>query len=90
MQAARDRQKSYADVRRKPLEFQVAIEVIEKARDQEARRSRIPTSKYEGTPKSPDSQWEREDQFRESIHTLQQKPPPRRNFSNKSAGQRHS
>ncbi|GKG41021.1 hypothetical protein Tco_0470233, partial [Tanacetum coccineum] len=28
MQAARDRQKSYADVRRKPLEFQVGDRVM--------------------------------------------------------------
>ncbi|GJW35544.1 putative reverse transcriptase domain-containing protein [Tanacetum coccineum] len=32
IQAARDRQKSYADVRRKPLEFQVGDRVLEKVR----------------------------------------------------------
>ncbi|GKC72767.1 hypothetical protein Tco_1118650 [Tanacetum coccineum] len=31
MQAARDRQKSYADLKRKPMEFQVGDKVLEKA-----------------------------------------------------------
>ncbi|GKF21885.1 hypothetical protein Tco_0070523 [Tanacetum coccineum] len=30
MQAARDRQKSYADLKRKPMEFQVGVKVMEK------------------------------------------------------------
>ncbi|GKF29169.1 hypothetical protein Tco_0095511 [Tanacetum coccineum] len=32
MQAARDRQKSYADLKRKPMEFQVREKVLEKFR----------------------------------------------------------
>ncbi|GJY66540.1 hypothetical protein Tco_0468778 [Tanacetum coccineum] len=40
-----DRQKSYSDVRRKPLEFP----------DQEARRSHIPSSKFDGTPREVQS-----------------------------------
>nr|GEU85769.1 putative reverse transcriptase domain-containing protein [Tanacetum cinerariifolium] len=33
MQAARDRQKSYADLKRKPMEFQVGDKVLERVRD---------------------------------------------------------
>nr|GFA32495.1 hypothetical protein [Tanacetum cinerariifolium] len=33
MQAARNRQKSYADLKRKPMEFQVEDKVLERVRD---------------------------------------------------------
>nr|GFC79743.1 putative reverse transcriptase domain-containing protein [Tanacetum cinerariifolium] len=33
MQAARDQQKSYADLKRKPMEFQVGDKVLERVRD---------------------------------------------------------
>nr|GEW39577.1 putative reverse transcriptase domain, ribonuclease H-like domain, aspartic peptidase domain protein [Tanacetum cinerariifolium] len=66
IQAARNRQKSYADVRRKPLEFQVGDRVMLKVSpwkgvvqepvgimDREIKRlkqSRIPSSRFDGTP----------------------------------------
>ncbi|GJU93111.1 putative reverse transcriptase domain-containing protein [Tanacetum coccineum] len=57
MQAARDRQKSYADVRRKPLEFQVGDRVMLKNRGnlereiQKQRRSAIPNHQSFDEPK---------------------------------------
>nr|GEY42415.1 reverse transcriptase domain-containing protein [Tanacetum cinerariifolium] len=54
MQAARDQQKSYADLKRKPIEFQVG--------DKE---SRIPLVKVRWNSKrGPEFTWRREDQFR--------------------------
>nr|GFB53390.1 reverse transcriptase domain-containing protein [Tanacetum cinerariifolium] len=66
MQAARDRQKSYADLKRKPMEFQVGdkepIEIV----DREVKRlnqSQIPLVKIRWNSKrGPEFTWEREDQ----------------------------
>nr|GEW09035.1 uncharacterized mitochondrial protein AtMg00810-like [Tanacetum cinerariifolium] len=51
LQAARDRQKSYANVRRKPLEYQVGDKVMLKVRWNFKR--------------GPEFSWEREDQFKQ-------------------------
>ncbi|GJU38898.1 hypothetical protein Tco_1191855 [Tanacetum coccineum] len=67
MQATRDRQKSYADVRRKPLEFQVGDRVMLKVspwkgivqpvgnlgawRSSSKAKSYFPSSKFDGTPR---------------------------------------
>nr|GEV23755.1 hypothetical protein [Tanacetum cinerariifolium]GEZ98685.1 hypothetical protein [Tanacetum cinerariifolium] len=67
MQAARNRQKSYADLKHKPMEFQVGdkepVEII----DREVKwlkRSRIPLVKVRWNSKlGPEFTWEREDQF---------------------------
>ncbi|GJR00038.1 hypothetical protein Tco_0523022 [Tanacetum coccineum] len=83
MQAARDRQKSYADVRRKPLEFQVGDRVMLKGNplsveDQELRpKSVIPIIKVRWNSKRGlEFTWEREDQFREKYPHLITKPAP--------------
>nr|GEY42738.1 reverse transcriptase domain-containing protein [Tanacetum cinerariifolium] len=61
IQAARDRQKSDTDVRRKPLEFQVGDQVILKR----LKQSRIPIIKVRwNSMRGPEFTWEREDQFR--------------------------
>nr|GEY85875.1 putative reverse transcriptase domain-containing protein [Tanacetum cinerariifolium] len=77
IQVARDRQKSYADRRRKPLEFQARnkindklsfIEEPVKIMDQEVKRlkqSRIPIVKVHWNLKrGPEFTWEREDQMK--------------------------
>ncbi|GJV74302.1 putative reverse transcriptase domain-containing protein [Tanacetum coccineum] len=53
LQAARDRQRSYANVRRKPLEFQVGDRVMLK----------VSPRKYDGTLKEEQFTWEREDEI---------------------------
>ncbi|GJW47451.1 putative reverse transcriptase domain-containing protein [Tanacetum coccineum] len=74
IQAARDRQKSYADVRRKPLEFQIQVDdklhFIEEPveiMDREVKRlkqSRIPIVKVcWNSRRGPEFTWEREDQM---------------------------
>nr|GFB07148.1 putative reverse transcriptase domain-containing protein [Tanacetum cinerariifolium] len=45
MQAARDRQKSYADLKRKPMEFQFGDKVMLKVSPWKGVRSRIPLVK---------------------------------------------
>ncbi|GJS08832.1 putative reverse transcriptase domain-containing protein [Tanacetum coccineum] len=77
IQAARDRQKSYADVRRKPLEFEVEpVEII----DREVKRlkqSRIPIIKVRwNSRRGPEFTWEREDQFRKKYPQLFTKTAP--------------
>nr|GEZ31081.1 retrotransposon protein, putative, Ty3-gypsy subclass [Tanacetum cinerariifolium] len=60
MQAARDRQKSYADLKHKPMEFQVGD-----------KRSRIPLVKVRWNSKrGPEFTWERENQFRKKYPHL--------------------
>ncbi|GKD77785.1 putative reverse transcriptase domain-containing protein [Tanacetum coccineum] len=74
IQAAHDRQKSYADVRRKPLEFQVGDKVMLKfieepvdIMDREVKRLKqicIPIVKVRwNSRRGPEFTWEHEDQF---------------------------
>ncbi|GJR54241.1 putative reverse transcriptase domain-containing protein [Tanacetum coccineum] len=86
IQAARDRQKSYADIRRKPLKFQVGdknygvddkfhfveepVEVMDHEIKQ-LKRSRIPIIKVRWNSKrGPEFTWEREDQFKQKYPHL--------------------
>nr|GFB65414.1 reverse transcriptase domain-containing protein [Tanacetum cinerariifolium] len=60
MQAARDRQKSYAGLKCKPMEFQVGD-----------KQSRIPLVKVRwNTKRGPEFTWKREDQFRKKYPHL--------------------
>ncbi|GJV04467.1 hypothetical protein Tco_1338036 [Tanacetum coccineum] len=71
MQVARDRQKTYADLKRKPMDFQVGDKVMLKEpveiMDREVkqlRRSRVPIVKVRlNSRRGPEFTWEREDQF---------------------------
>nr|GEZ76587.1 putative reverse transcriptase domain-containing protein [Tanacetum cinerariifolium] len=78
LQAARDRQKSYANVKRKPLEFQLdelhiddklyfveeQVEIMDREINR-LRKSRIPIIKVRWNSKQgPEFTWEREDQFK--------------------------
>nr|GFC40213.1 putative reverse transcriptase domain-containing protein [Tanacetum cinerariifolium] len=56
IQASRDRQKSYADVRRKPLEFQVGDKVMLKV--------------CWNSRRGPEFTWEREDQMQKNYPHL--------------------
>nr|GFB08556.1 reverse transcriptase domain-containing protein [Tanacetum cinerariifolium] len=70
IQAACDRQKSYADLRRKPMDFQVGDKVMLK-------RSRIPIIKVRWNSKrGPEFTWEREDQFKKKYPHLFTKTMP--------------
>ncbi|GKE06851.1 reverse transcriptase domain-containing protein [Tanacetum coccineum] len=60
IQTARDRQKSYADLKRKPIEFQVGDKVV------------LKVSPWRG----PEFTWEREDQFRKKYPHLFTKTAP--------------
>ncbi|GJW05723.1 putative reverse transcriptase domain-containing protein [Tanacetum coccineum] len=70
IQAARDRQKSYADLKRKPMEFQVGdrvmlkpVEIMERE-IKRLKRSRIPLVKVRwNSRRGPEFTWEREDSF---------------------------
>nr|GFB54259.1 putative reverse transcriptase domain-containing protein [Tanacetum cinerariifolium] len=75
MQAARDRQKSYADKKRKPMDFQVGDKVMLKVspwkgvvrfgKRGKLKRSRIPLVKVRWNSKrGPEFTWEREDKFK--------------------------
>nr|GEV19541.1 putative reverse transcriptase domain-containing protein [Tanacetum cinerariifolium] len=76
IQAAQDHQKSYTDVRRKPLEFQKLhfIEEPLEIMDREVKRlkqSSIPIIKVRWNSKrGPEFTWEREDQFRKKYPQL--------------------
>ncbi|GKD98395.1 reverse transcriptase domain-containing protein [Tanacetum coccineum] len=80
IQATRDRQKSYADVRRKPLEFQVGDKVMLKVSpwkgviDREVKRlkqSLIPIDKVRWNSKrGPEFTWEHEDQMQKKCPHL--------------------
>nr|GEX78867.1 putative reverse transcriptase domain, ribonuclease H-like domain, aspartic peptidase domain protein [Tanacetum cinerariifolium] len=74
MQAARDRQKSYADLKRKPMEFQVEDKEPVKIVDHEVKRlkrSRIPLVKVRWNSKrGAEFTWERDDQFRKKYPHL--------------------
>nr|GFB15960.1 reverse transcriptase domain-containing protein [Tanacetum cinerariifolium] len=65
LKAARDRQKSYADKMRKPLEFSLEpMEILERE-FMKLKRSRISTVKVRWNSKrGPEFTWEREDQMR--------------------------
>ncbi|GJR81476.1 putative reverse transcriptase domain-containing protein [Tanacetum coccineum] len=86
MQAARDRQKSYADVRRKPLEFQVGDRVMLKnrwnhrAEIQSKGEVIFPSSQFDGTPREVPRVHgvNAKNRFRESIRTSSLKPHPQR------------
>nr|GEX02962.1 reverse transcriptase domain-containing protein [Tanacetum cinerariifolium] len=63
--AARDRQKSYADKRRKPLEFSVELVKILEREFKKLKRSRIAIVKvWWNTKRGPEITWEREDQMK--------------------------
>ncbi|GJU27779.1 hypothetical protein Tco_1166400 [Tanacetum coccineum] len=83
LQASRDRQKCYADKRRKPLEFQVGDKVMLKVSpwkepveimDREVKRlkqSRIPIVKVRwNSRRGPEYTWEREDQMQKKYPHL--------------------
>ncbi|GKC67827.1 hypothetical protein Tco_1100425 [Tanacetum coccineum] len=80
MQAAHDRQKSYADLKRKPMEFQVGDKVMLKVVGREVKRlkrSRIPLVKVRWNSKrGPEFTWEREDQFKKKYPHLFAKTTP--------------
>nr|GFA01020.1 putative reverse transcriptase domain-containing protein [Tanacetum cinerariifolium] len=78
MQAARDRQKSYADLKRKTMEFQVGdkepVEIVDREVKQ-LKRSQIPLVKVRWNSKrGPEFTWEREDQFRKKYPHPSQRP----------------
>nr|GFD30861.1 putative reverse transcriptase domain-containing protein [Tanacetum cinerariifolium] len=59
--AARSRKKSYADIRRKPLEFEEPVEIMDREVKQ-LKQSRIPIVKVRSNSKrGPEYTWERED-----------------------------
>ncbi|GJW53055.1 hypothetical protein Tco_0097140 [Tanacetum coccineum] len=78
MQAARDRQKSYVDLKRKPMEFQVG----DKAHAPIVSPWKVVIrfgngSNSDGTPKESMSwTWEREDQFKKKYPHLFTKTTP--------------
>ncbi|GJX38143.1 putative reverse transcriptase domain-containing protein [Tanacetum coccineum] len=81
MQTACDRQKSYADKKRKPMDFQFVEESVE-IMDREVkqlRHSRVPIVKVRWNSKrGHEFTWEREDQFKKKYSHLFTKtaPPP--------------
>nr|GFC21426.1 reverse transcriptase domain-containing protein [Tanacetum cinerariifolium] len=71
IQAARDCQKSYADIRCKPLEFQVGDRVMLKVSPWKGVQSRIPIIMVRwNSRRGPEFTWEREDQFRKKYPQL--------------------
>ncbi|GJW40302.1 hypothetical protein Tco_0066147 [Tanacetum coccineum] len=87
MQAARDRQKSYADLKRKPMEFEVGDKVMLKVspwkgvirfgKRGKLNPSRIPLVKVRWNSKrGPEFTWEREDQFQKKYPHLFSKTGP--------------
>ncbi|GJZ13422.1 putative reverse transcriptase domain-containing protein [Tanacetum coccineum] len=70
IQVARDREKSYADVRRKPLKFQV----------KRLKQSRIPIIKVQwNSRRGPEFTWKRDDQFQKKYPHLFANPTPSSN-----------
>ncbi|GJX81331.1 putative reverse transcriptase domain-containing protein [Tanacetum coccineum] len=81
MQAAQDRQKSYADRKRKPMEFKVRdrvmlkfveepVEIMERE-IKRLKRSRIPLVKVHwNSRRGPEFTWEREDSFKQKYPQL--------------------
>ncbi|GJW96424.1 hypothetical protein Tco_0178232 [Tanacetum coccineum] len=87
MQAARDRQKSYPDLKRKPMEFQVGDKVMLKFSPWKGvvrfgnwgklNPSCIPLVKVRwNSRRGPEFTWEREDQFRKKYPHLFTKTTP--------------
>ncbi|GJZ17363.1 putative reverse transcriptase domain-containing protein [Tanacetum coccineum] len=81
IQAARDRQKSYADLKHKPMEFYVEDREPVEIMDREVKRlkqSRIPIIKVRwNSSRGPEFTWEREDQFRKKYpHLFTKTAPP--------------
>ncbi|GJR02534.1 hypothetical protein Tco_0525518 [Tanacetum coccineum] len=75
MQAARDRQKSYVDLKRKPMEFQVGDKVMLKVSPWKGiirfgKRGKL------NPRRCPDFTWEHEDQFRKKYPHLFTKTTP--------------
>ncbi|GJT18687.1 hypothetical protein Tco_0877393, partial [Tanacetum coccineum] len=71
LKAARDRQKSYADKRRKPLEFEVGDRVLLKVSPWKGVRSRILLMKVHWNSKrGPEFTWEREDHMKSKYPQL--------------------
>nr|GEV80970.1 hypothetical protein [Tanacetum cinerariifolium] len=69
--AARDRQKSYADKRRKPLEFSVELVKILEREFKKLKRSRIAIVKvWWNTKRGPEITWEREDQMKLKLQEM--------------------
>ncbi|GJT99883.1 putative reverse transcriptase domain-containing protein [Tanacetum coccineum] len=76
MQAARDRQKSYADLKRKHGFVEEPIEITDRE-VKRLKRSRIPLVKVRWNSKrGPEFTWEREDQFRKKYPHLFSKTGP--------------
>ncbi|GKB19655.1 hypothetical protein Tco_0853578 [Tanacetum coccineum] len=87
MQAARDRQKSYADLKRKPMEFQVGDKVMLKVSPWKGvvcfgKRGKL-NLRYVGpfkvrwnSKRGPEFTWEREDQFKKKYPHLFTKTAP--------------
>ncbi|GJT08233.1 hypothetical protein Tco_0842695 [Tanacetum coccineum] len=74
MQAAHDRQKSYADLKHKPMEFQVEDKVMLKV----SSWKRVVYFGKQGklNPRGPEFTWEREDQFKKKYPHLFTKTAP--------------
>nr|GEY80873.1 putative reverse transcriptase domain-containing protein [Tanacetum cinerariifolium] len=82
IQAARDLQKSYADVRHKPLEFQVEPLEIMDPEVKRLKQSRIPIIKVRwNSRRGPKFTWEREDQFQKKYPQLFTKTAPSTNVA---------
>ncbi|GJR85535.1 hypothetical protein Tco_0209546 [Tanacetum coccineum] len=76
MQAARDLQKSYADLKRKPMEFQVGDKVLEKV-GSIAYNLELPEVKVRwNSRRGPEFTWESEDKFRKKYPHLFIKTAP--------------
>ncbi|GJR44834.1 hypothetical protein Tco_1312937 [Tanacetum coccineum] len=79
MQAARDRKKSYVDLKRKPMEFEVGDKVMLKIvkLNVEAKPYSLVQGLRWNSKRGPKFTWEREDQFMEEIpHAVSPKTAP--------------
>ncbi|GJU87563.1 hypothetical protein Tco_1295109 [Tanacetum coccineum] len=83
MQAARDRQKSYADLKRKPMEFEVGDKVMLKVSPWKGvfvkpflANGGNKNPRFVGPFQGPEFTWEREDQFRKKYPHLFTKIAP--------------
>ncbi|GJT25970.1 putative reverse transcriptase domain-containing protein [Tanacetum coccineum] len=88
MQIARDRKKSYVDLKHKPMDFQVGDKVLEKV-GSVAYKLELPEelSKIRwNSRRGPEFTWEREDQFRKKYpHLFTKTAPSDNSVSNQSA-----
>ncbi|GJZ97367.1 hypothetical protein Tco_0669820 [Tanacetum coccineum] len=77
LKTARSRQKSYADKRRKPLEFKIGDRVLLNRDVKKLKRRRIPLVKVRwNSRQGAEYTWEREDQFRKKYPHLFTEPVP--------------